>query len=663
MILLKRGTLEAIGWIRPESVGLDLEERNSRCVLTLGPEDAKVALGDWMTGEEAEHGKKIVWRVSSIEDQYDNGTRRVTLEHLIQELRDRIIFGELQLHGTAKNALKEILKKTSYWTLGGCDISETQPYEFDGETLFDAAESVTETLEDAYWDYDMTAMPFKLYIRKQDSAARCEMRPGRNLRTLQKTIDRTGMYTRFYPIGKDELHISGNYVSRNTDKYGIITQTETNQAIDDAGMLKSWAQARLRRHAMPTVTITAGGLDLADATGESLDFFAVNTVCRIPMPEIGETVEERITRISWSDRIRDPEGVTVTMSNKRDDPIDLASQIKRETAAARSGGRAGSKQAAEDHAWFTDTEEHVSMTAEAIVGKNADGTVDWGRVADITVNGNGIYSTVTKTEKGLVTAQSAITQLEDRINLMVRAVGADGTITAASIIMAINSGKSSIDISADRISLSGSVKLGDAMTASALGVNFKKSVNISGSNGIAIGAGGYISLGAYSIRLDTLQSMIKSASVNGNVLTLTPFYGEVINFSKATTLRGKWSGGDYTVTAKQNDVTVETNKTTIKQLQKIEDLTPIGNFVGANIAVYATENGGSNGVSTGFTQQIWLDAQDIYDKGKTDGAGGYRLYGYFGRYGTVTIEGVTYQTYVMSNSRQGYATTALYSKT
>jgi hypothetical protein len=188
------------------------------------------------------------------------------------------------------------------------------------------------------------------------------------------------------------------------------------------------------------------------------------------------------------------------------------------------------------------------------------------------------------------------------------------------------------------------------MTASSLGVTFKKSVNVSGSNGIAVGAGGYISLGAYSIRLDTLQGMIKTAKVDGNVLTLEPFYGATINFSKATTLSGRWRSGKYTVTAKQNSENVAEHVTRLKQLMADGSVSVIGHQVGKTVYVYATENGGNNAVSTGFSQQIWIDAEDVYQQGKTDGAGAYTLFGKFTRYGSVSVEGKTYMAYITDST-------------
>lgn len=551
MILLNKGTLSRKDVILPEKMSLDIEERNSRAVMELGPEAPGATIGDWMV-DDTDPGKGIVWRVAALEPTYETETRRVTLEHIISELKDTIIFGELALHGSAENALRTILGMSQHWRLGSCEYDVSLPYEFDGDTLFEAVETICETLEDSWWDYDLSAVPFKLHVRKLGSGVGSEMRAGRNIKTIRKTIDKNGMYTRFYPIGKEELRLSGTpYVSRNEDKYGIISETETNQAIDSEDMLRAWAQGRVRRHSDPTVTVTVAGLELADSTGESLDRFRIMTMCRVPIPEIGETITERITKLSYPDKIGKRENVTVTMSNKTQDATTITEKIRQEAQKARSGGRAGGKKAEEDHAWFTDTADHVSMTAEAIVGKNPDGTVDWSRVSDITVNGDGIYSTVTKTERDLVTAKSAIEQTETAIRQTVQAVGADGKITAASICLAIRNGSSEAYISADRIRLDGSTSIRQLLTGQATIGQLK----VSDLRVQAQGGMGFISV----------ANCINTALVTNNELKLYRMNGELVaTFSKATTQDGAWSGNitagkSYKVEAKQNGQVVHTH--------------------------------------------------------------------------------------------------------
>lgn len=92
----------------------------------------------------------------------------------------------------------------------------------------------------------------------------------------------------------------------------------------------------------------------------------------------------------------------------------------------------------------------------------------------------------------------------------------------------------------------------------------------------------------YDVDVSTLMSMIRSASVSGNVLTLTPFYGDPITFSKATSLSGEWSGDSYVVTAKQNRATVATH--TYNPPMRLNGTTAASNF---SAEIYETPSGGT----------------------------------------------------------------------
>lgn len=161
-------------------------------------------------------------------------------------------------------------------------------------------------------------------------------------------------------------------------------------------------------------------------------------------------------------------------------------------------------------------------------------------------------------------------------------LSAQGTV----LIQAINrrpGGQSAVYIEADKVAITGSTTIADVMSINASGyvsvsrvfyvgtaenhtsinsgtVNAKKLEVQSGGQLTFVGGqtGEY-----YNITATVLQGMIKSASVSGNVLTLTPFYGNAITFSKATTVAGSWNGsGTYTATATQNGTTVGTASTT-----------------------------------------------------------------------------------------------------
>ena len=354
---LTRGT-----FFLPETQPMILQERDSSCTLQLGPDGPEIGFNDWILDDDWPEGD-YVWRVKSLDDTVTSETRQIGLEHIIKILDDTSLFGEIttaDIAGqagastvSAKQAVQYILGQQSDWVLGDFEYeSVSNPYEFGGETLLDALGSVTETLEDAVWEYDLSVYPFKLHIRHRSGTVSCEMRGGRNLSTLKRSVNRSGMYTRIYPVGKNDLHLDSVYLSKNENVYGRVDKIETDQSKSTKENLQAWAQGRLNKHCEPTVSITISGLELSGETGESLDNLKLNKVCQCPLPEFNTTITERIVKKQWRDRRKEPENVTVNLCNSS---ADVATIIKEQS---RGGGKGAAGQAKQNYL-FEANENHL----------------------------------------------------------------------------------------------------------------------------------------------------------------------------------------------------------------------------------------------------------------------------------------------------------------
>lgn len=420
--LLNGHSLTEKARFQPESMPMVLNERQSTATITIGPAAPEIKVGDWLQDMD-EPGAGIVWRVKTVDTQYETKTRTLRLEHVINSLRDRLMFGEVTpktITGnasattcTAAEAITYILDNQSDWTLGQFDYSSvSNPYNFNGEDLFSAIETVCSSLEHSWWSFDTTVYPFVLNITHRATAISTELRMMRNISTAKMTIDKSRMFTRLYPIGKNNLHIDGDYISQNEELYGVISKTETDQSKGTKADLLRWAQERIANHSEPTVTVTVGVIDLSRETGESLDHIQVGVMCRMPLPGFNTTVEETITQLNYPDKIRDPEEATATLANIQD---DVASIINNLIKRGGGGGRAAAKNAEEDHAWFEDTTDHVAMIAEGIAGEGA--AQDWSRVAELLVDGNGIHQRVTQAQQDIIDAYSLIDQTTTAIRL------------------------------------------------------------------------------------------------------------------------------------------------------------------------------------------------------------------------------------------------------
>ena len=344
--------------LRINSMSLDLKERESTASLTLDDREGisnKQITGMWFYDDE-DPGAGMVWRARSLSESLHTKTPVIQLEHIISTLKDTIIFDEVTpatITGdknaktvSAKAAINYILNRqeTKDWKLYSFDPSYeeiSQGYSFEGDTLYDALVTVCSTLEGCWWQYDTNHYPFRLYILNHTTMpwADTMLRAGRNMRTISVTTDKSGMYTRFWPVGKDDLHLtsSPNYkndyiLSSKASTYGVIDHTETDSTLETVSDLAAFARARLRKHSAPVVKIEVEGLELQKATMTPEDKIVLGGLCEIVIGETGTKYEEKIIGKSYPDKMNTPEIVKITLSNQQDDVAKIIAQEKKKTA-------------------------------------------------------------------------------------------------------------------------------------------------------------------------------------------------------------------------------------------------------------------------------------------------------------------------------------------
>ena len=634
--LLNGHSLTEKARFQPESMPMILNERQSTATITIGPAAPEIIVGDWLQDMD-EPGAGIVWRVKTVETQYETKTRTLRLEHVINSLRDRLMFGEVKpadMSGTAgassctaEEAIEYILSQQSDWILGGFDYSEvTNPYNFNGDDLFSALETVSGTLEKCWWTLDTTQYPFIININHRATVFSTELRMMRNISTAKMTIDKSRMYTRLYPIGKNNLHIDTNYVSKNENIYGVISKTETDQSISSKMELVRWATERLNNHCEPAVTVTVGVIDLSRETGEDLDHLTVGVMCRMPLPGFNTTIEEVITQLNYPDKIREPEEATATLANIQEDVSSIINNL------IKSGGRSSrtsAKDAQEDHAWIEDTTDHVTLIAEAAIGKDGDNPVDWSRVAQLGVDGEGISGRVTRAEGDIITAQTAITANENAITLeaqratgaesslsgqisveagkisqIVTAVGEDGEVTAASICLAINdSGDSEAKINASKIYLLGQT-IADTITANYISAKIATIPTLTAQSLVASSIQFAVGGGLYGDVTNAIMNIQVVQNGNDYEIWGARFSGEIIktaSFSRATSLSGAWASGAFTTSASPQGNTLTTSLTNTGHWGNTADNEDPTHFY---YKTYATVGNSATPVETGNTYEI-----------------------------------------------------------
>ena len=481
MRILNAHSLTAAGRIPPETAELNLSERDSALVITAGPEAPELSVGQWLQ-DDTDPGAGIVWRVRTADENASAGTRTYTLEHLIRSLADRILPNEVKSAAmggtaagcTARQAITYVLGLQGDWILGEFDYnSVSNPYQFSGETLLAAIETVSASLEDPVWSYDFTTYPFRLNITRESSAAACEMRAGRNIATLRKTVDRSRLYTRLYPVGKNNLKLnSPGYVEQNKDLWGLVERTETDQSKRTRAQLEAWARARLARHCNPVVTVQISGADLSAATGEPLDRLVIGRKCRIPLPDLGVVILEKITKLSYRDKVRDPESVTVTLANN---PEDVQSIIRQDRAGGGGARRTDAEVNEENMLVIGDVESglytRITQTASELRREAHDEAESMRTFVTQTASQmlqtaeNDVESLRTVVQQTASAIRSEAADQAESLRTLVQqtasswaanleqVAGSDGRVTAASIALAINqsTGETEAKIDANRV--------------------------------------------------------------------------------------------------------------------------------------------------------------------------------------------------------------------
>ena len=251
-----------------------------------------------------------------------------------------------------------------------------------------------------------------------------------------------------------------------------------------------------------------------------------------------------------------------------------------------------------------------------------------GKFAMLEVDVNGIRGRVEDAEGNIGQLELTAKKFNVRIS---KVVDENGNTKYADITMGINNCNSSeVYITADHIKV-----LGNLMVSSLIGAD--NSGNLIVANNIYAGLGGSNYIQGKSLRLvgasssqgadvqtltaGDISGMIVKASASGNELKLW-FHGSNvngnpdINFSKATTLTGDWSGRNYTVKAYQNNIQVN-SKTGIVY----DGIVPVeGTVTKSSKTVYKdfkvfSDDGNGNADKLIMTKTLSINASSVYDDG------------------------------------------------
>lgn len=344
--------LQEAARLHPAKLSLDLRLKPlSTAELLLPASGPAVAVRDLIELYD-ENGSIGVFRVSAI-DSNPGLTRTVYLEHSLATLSDGVI-PPTSFTGSPREAMALLLshQPDMRWQLGDVALPDDMTVIFTcGCTnLLTALMQLMELLPDGVMlTFRQDETGWFLHLAAMDDADACEGRLSRNLSGVSITLDGSDLCTRVYPYGagqgSDRIGLrpltGTDYLDSDAAaKWGCVSRTFTAGNIFDVPTLKAVAEKYLQRHAEPTASITARGIDLSAATGEAADSFCLGRMCRLALPEHDTVLHERIVALHKPDVIGRPGQVTLTLSNRLHDASDeIADMLREVTASQIIGGR------------------------------------------------------------------------------------------------------------------------------------------------------------------------------------------------------------------------------------------------------------------------------------------------------------------------------------
>lgn len=385
--------------IRPEKLSYTLNMAPlSIATLTMPKSEAEVSVGQFMELYDTQ-GSIGIFRVENIATTYKPGffarmleklgireaSVTVTLKHALCTLEDGVVIGYQEFGGTGKN-LRSVLaallamQPRIMWQLGTVDYNTAFQYSFENEGLLTAIISLAEPLSDEYlWSCDFSTSPWTLNLITAPEGDQSEMRLGRNIDNVKVEVDRSELCTRLWPLGYGEgvnqLTISNvnnnkKYLDSDTvSAWGVVNSVYAETSVTDAATLKAMAEQVLERVKQPKVTVTVSGIDLSALTGEPFDRFYVGRKCRVPLPDYGLWIDERVISIQKNDVFGDNAKVKVTLANRGADAVNDLANISRKTAIGELYSQGATNQYAVHYADNADASN--ALDCEFYIDQNA----------------------------------------------------------------------------------------------------------------------------------------------------------------------------------------------------------------------------------------------------------------------------------------------------
>lgn len=331
------------------SVGYSLEINSLwTATFTLPADDDKNAYCQPLNFVEIFDGDERIdlFRIIGEDLERSNGaTRFYDCEHVLATLLSDVLFQYHQYGGggiKTADVLNYVLARqtTRNWVLGDCDFKRYFEYNWENSTLLAALFAVPECFDSEYmWTWDTTVYPWTISLVTPSDTMKSEVRYAKNMTSMKKTVDASGIANRIYALGYGEgvnqLTIAGvnggkPYVedAMSIQQYGLCSTILVDSRYEVAENLKGYAEQMLAELKNPYVSYEIGAIDLHRLTGDTFSKFRPGEIVRVVDEADGINLRTRIVSVEKSDAQGDPGSVTVTIANKSKDIAGSISELQ-----------------------------------------------------------------------------------------------------------------------------------------------------------------------------------------------------------------------------------------------------------------------------------------------------------------------------------------------
>lgn len=289
------------------------------------------------------------FRVSAVAQRVGD-TQEVDLEHTVATLDDDITAKDQTITGNMTTILRTILdmQTVKNWTLGEIECKKGGlSLTVDQDTLRDAVVSTVKLVDDYGLFFEQDGDKWKLHVRKLATSPTFECRLQRNAASVEIKIDDQELCTR---VVDDAL--PGGEMRVDVTEWGVVTRTLTIPAGASQVEAVRYAEAYLKEHKEPNVSIVIEGVALSELTGEPLDKFTMGAMGRTVLPDWNIVQDKRLIHMDWANMLTAPRKVHLTLSKPE-------RRIEEVVAKNRSGSGGAAKKANE-------AEKNIAIVGDTI---------------------------------------------------------------------------------------------------------------------------------------------------------------------------------------------------------------------------------------------------------------------------------------------------------